>query len=313
MTPNQLREKLCGPIVAMTTHFNDDYSLDLGAMRRLTEFYVESGVPTVIVNGSTGEFGSLNQKERKQVIETVVRTAAGRITVIAGASHSGTLSAIDLVNFAQDVGADGVMITPPYYGFSGFDGLKKHYSLISESTEMGIVIYFSGAVMHTVSNILANPELMLELVEEGNGHVSGFKDASGNFHFYRSVSLLLQGKVAVMGSSGMNYYLYGHEFGSPCFLTGLGNIWPQWEIEFFNNLENGERGKALRIVKDKDLPYLKACVKTRSYNAALKSLLGMAGLPGGKVRPPTLDCTSAENEMLRATCTDIGLLEPLSV
>ncbi len=313
MTPNQLREKLCGPVVAMTTHFNDDYTLNLSAMQRLTEYYVERGVPTVIVNGSTGEFASLNMEERKQVIETVVRTAAGRMTVIAGSAHSGTLPAIDLTKFAQDAGADGVMITPPYYGFSGFDGLKKHYNMISENTDIGIVVYFSGAVMHTVTNILANPELMLELVEAGNGHISGFKDASGNFHFYRAVSLLLQDKVAVMGSNGMNYYLYGHEFGSPCFLTGLGNIWPQWEIEFFKCLQNGEREKALRIVKEKDLPYLKVCVKTRNYNAAIKSLLGMAGLPGGIVRPPTLDCTPEEIEMLRATCTEIGLLEPLTV
>ena len=49
MTPEQLRDKLRGPGVAMTTHFKDDHSLDLDAMRQLTEFYVESGIPTVIV------------------------------------------------------------------------------------------------------------------------------------------------------------------------------------------------------------------------------------------------------------------------
>ena len=54
-TPDELRERLRGPVVAMTTHFSDDYSLDLDAMRRLTEFYVEQKVPTVIVTGSTGE------------------------------------------------------------------------------------------------------------------------------------------------------------------------------------------------------------------------------------------------------------------
>ena len=52
-TPEQLKEKLKGPVVAMTTHFKDDYSLDLDAMNRLTEYYVEEKVPTVIVTGST--------------------------------------------------------------------------------------------------------------------------------------------------------------------------------------------------------------------------------------------------------------------
>ena len=56
MTPEQLREKLSGPVIAMTTHFKDDYSLDLDGMRRLTEYYVGENVPTVIVTGRTGEF-----------------------------------------------------------------------------------------------------------------------------------------------------------------------------------------------------------------------------------------------------------------
>lgn len=49
MTPDTLRERLSGPVIAMTTHFEDDYSLDLDAMRRLTEYYIEQKVPTVIV------------------------------------------------------------------------------------------------------------------------------------------------------------------------------------------------------------------------------------------------------------------------
>ena len=59
LTAEQLREKLRGPVVAMTTHFKDDLSLDLDAQQRLTEYYVEQKVPTVIVTGSTGEYGAL--------------------------------------------------------------------------------------------------------------------------------------------------------------------------------------------------------------------------------------------------------------
>ena len=66
-----------------------------------------------------------------------------------------------------------------------------------------------------------------------------YKDSSGDFAFYRAHSQLLEGKVATMGSAGMNYYLWGHEFGSSCFLTGLGNIWPRWEIEFYDHLAAG--------------------------------------------------------------------------
>ncbi len=85
----------------MTTHFKDDLSLDLDAMRRLTEYYVDCGTPTVIACGSTGEFFALTQEERREVIKTVVETAGGRMTVIAGTTHSGTDICIDLTKYAD--------------------------------------------------------------------------------------------------------------------------------------------------------------------------------------------------------------------
>lgn len=308
MTSDELRLRLRGPVVAMTTHFRDDLSVDLPAMARLTQFYVDAGVPSVIVAGSTGEFFSLADAERQAVIRTVVDTAAGRLCVIAGTAHSGTQLTINMTRFAEDAGADGAMVTPPYYGYSGFDGLRTHYDLISRATDIGLIIYFSGAVLHGVADIIANPERMIDLVAAGNGHVAGFKDASGDFVFYRSVSQLLLDKVSVMGSNGMGYYLYGHMFGSPCFLTGLGNIWPQVELDFDADLEAGRRAEAERTVQQLDLPYIAVTKATGRYWSCVKLLQEAVGLPGGPMRPPLLDCTAAQGAAVRQTCVDIGLL-----
>ncbi|MEO7654046.1 MAG: dihydrodipicolinate synthase family protein [Bryobacteraceae bacterium] len=311
MSPQQLRDKLRGPVVAMTTHFKDDYSLDLDAMRRLTEYYVNEKVPTVIVTGSTGEFFSLTDEERKQAIATVVKAAAGKMTVVAGCAHSGTQLTIDMVRYAEECGADGAMVTPPYYTYSGFEGLRRHYDLITQATQIGIVIYFSGSVLNGVTNlgIIGKPEMMLDLVASCNGHGSGFKDASGNFHFYRDVTLLLKDQLSVMGSNGMNYYLYGQRFGSACCLTGLGNIWPKWEIEFCRLLDAGDITAAEKIVKEKDLPYLRICKTTGRYWACVKALQEMVGLPGGPMRSPLLDCTPAQRDELRRVCEEIGIFE----
>ena len=312
MTPEELREKLRGPVVAMTTHFKDDYSLDLDAMRRLTEYYVEQQVPTVIVTGSTGEYGALTDEERRAVQKTVIDTARGSgMTVIAGVSDMASLACIEHTRFAEKAGADGVMLTPPLAGTNGggFPMLQHHYDVVTSATEIGIVIYFSGAVMWQVQDIIAHPTLMLDLVDSCNGHASGFKDASGIFPFYRQHSELLKGKVATMGSAGMNYYLWGYEFGSPCFLTGLGNIWPQWEIDFYNHLIEGRRNEAVNIVKEKDLPYLAVTRDTRRYWACVKALQEMVDLPGGKMRPPLMDCTPEQRKELRRVCTEIGLMK----
>jgi 4-hydroxy-tetrahydrodipicolinate synthase len=310
-TPEELREKLKGPVVAMTTHFKDDDSLDLDAMRRLTEFYVEQKVPTVIVTGSTGEYGALEDDERKAVQKVVIDTAKGSgMTVIAGVSDMASLKCIELARAAEQLGANGVMLTPPLAATNGggFSVLQHHYDVVSSSTEIGIVIYFSGAVMWQVQDIIAKPELILDLVDSCNGRAAGFKDASGNFSFYRQHSELLKGKVATMGSAGMNYYLWGFEFGSPCFLTGLGNIWPKCEIDFYHHLVDGRRDEARKIVNEKDLPYLAVTKETKRYWACVKALQEMVGLPGGKMRPPLLDCTREQREELRRVCSEIGLL-----
>jgi dihydrodipicolinate synthase/N-acetylneuraminate lyase len=162
--------------------------------------------------------------------------------------------------------------------------------------------------MWQVQDVVAKPGMMLELVDACNGKAAGFKDSSGDFAFYRDVSLLLEGHVAVMGSAGMSYFLWGQRFGSTCCLTGLGNIWPQWEIGFCNHLESGDYDAAERIVKEKDLPYLAACKRTRRYWACVKALQEMAGLPGGPMRPPLKACTPEQRQQLRRVCSEIGLL-----
>ena len=314
-TPEQLREKLRGPVVAMTTHFNDDLSLDLDAIKRLTEYYVEEKVPTVIVTGSTGEYGTLTNEERRAVQKVVIDTAEGSgMTVIAGVSDMGSHKCIEHTKVAEQLGADGVMLTPPLTATNGggFPMLQHHYDVVTSATEAGVVIYFSGAVLWQVQDIIANPKLMLDLVDSCNGHASGFKDASGVFPFYRQVSELLEGKVATMGSAGMNYYLWAYDFGSPCFLTGLGNVWPKWEIAFYNHLVEGRRGEALAIVKEKDLPYLDVTKDTKRYWACVKALQEMIGLPGGKMRPPLIECTREQREELRRVCTEIGLIESVA-
>ncbi len=233
------------------------------------------------------------------------------MTVIAGVSDMASLKCIEHVQVAEQLGADGAMLTPPLAATNGggFPILQHHYDTVTRATEIGIVIYFSGAVLWQVQDIIANPELLLDLVDSCNGHAAGFKDASGNFPFYRQHSELLRGKVATMGSAGMSYYLWGFEFGSPCFLTGLGNIWPKWEIAFYNHLVEGRRKEALAIVREKDVPYLTVTKATKRYWACVKALQEMVGLPGGNMRPPLMACTPEQREDLRKVCTQAGLMQ----
>ena len=311
----RLRDALYGPVVAMTTPFNKDLSLDLSGLRKLTEFYAAAGIRNVIVAGSTGEFFSLDDDERRTVIRTVAEASAGRMGVIGCCAHSGTAMAVNLAKYCQEIGCIGVMVTPPYYSFSGFAGIKMHLEAVSENADIGIVVYFSGSVMRfpevqqLASERFYCPDEMLELARIPN--VGAFKDASKNYGFHRDICLGIDGPdglARIMGSNGMTYHVWGHMHGSRCYLTSLGNVWPRVELEFFELLEKGDQKAALEIVNETEHPYRVATRGPGKYWSCLKCMLDEVGLPGGYMRPPLLDLSEKERTTVLEMCKKTGLL-----
>jgi len=305
-----------GPVVAMTTSFNKDMSIDFEGLKTLTDYYADKGIKNVIAAGSTGEFFSLTDEERKQVIKTVTEQSAGRMTVIGCAAHSGTQLTIDLAKYCQDIGCDAVMVTPPYYSFSDFEGLKKHYQMISDAIDIGIVVYFSGSVLRfpAIQKLIGEnwscPSEILELASIPQ--VCCIKDASGNYGWYRDISMRLDGEneiANIIGSDGMGYHFWGHNYGSRSFITGIGNMWPEVELDFFDKLKSGKTGEALQIIKDKEISYLRATKETGKYWSCVKYLLNEMGLPGGYMRPPLLDLNDLEKKSVKEVVISSGLLK----
>ena len=238
------------------------------------------------------------------------------MTVIGCAAHSGTQMAIEIAKYCEEVGCDGVMVTPPYYSYSGFAGMKCHYQMISDAVNIGIVVYFSGSVLRfpDIQNMVKEtwkcPEQMIELAKIPN--VGAIKDASGNFGWHRDIVLGLDGPdgpAAVIGSDGMGYHLWGHMWGSRCFITGPSNIWPEVEVDFFNKLDGGDQPGALKIVRDIEIDYDCTTKETGKYWSCVKYLLNEEGLPGGYMRPPLLDLNEAEQKSVKAMAIRTGLMK----
>ena len=175
---------------------------------------------------------------------------------------------------------------------------------------------FSGSVLRfpviqgiIAKSVFACPVEIIELMSIPN--VAAFKDASGNYRFHCDVSRAVDGPdgmVSVMGSAGMGYHYWGKKFGSSCFLTGIGNIWPKIELDFYAKLNKGDEAGALKIVNEIDIPYLHATASTGKYFAAVKALLDAAGLPGGLMRPPLEDLTVEERRNVTEVVKEMGLI-----
>ena len=98
-----------GSIPALVTPFKDG-ELDLVTLKKLVDWHVEQGSSALVPVGTTGESPTLSLREHEIVVEEVVKFAAGRIPVIAGAGANNTKEGIRLIKHAEEVGADAALV-----------------------------------------------------------------------------------------------------------------------------------------------------------------------------------------------------------
>ena len=162
-----------GSLPALVTPFRDG-DVDMDALKSLVEWHVESGSGGIVPVGTTGESPTLSHEEHEAVVEAVVKAAAGRIPVIAGAGSNNTIEAIGLATHAARVGADAILVVTPYYNKPTQRGLLAHYRAIHEAADIPIIIY----------NIPGRSVIDMSVATMGElaklPRVVGVKDATGD-------------------------------------------------------------------------------------------------------------------------------------
>ena len=129
----------CG--TALVTPFTADGAVDEPTVQRLAARQIDAGVHFLVPCGSTGESPTLSRAEQRRVVELVVKTAGGRVPVLAGAGGYDTRDVIDLVADMRRAGADGILSVTPYYNRPTPEGIYQHFRAIAESTPLPIVVY----------------------------------------------------------------------------------------------------------------------------------------------------------------------------
>ena len=129
-----------GSICALITPFRDG-SIDKQAYIDLINWQIEQGTQGLVPCGTTGESPTLSYKEHMLVVELCVKTAAGRVPVIAGAGSNSTEEALMLTKHAKEAGADGALVVTPYYNKPTQEGLFHHFKTLSDNVDIPIVIY----------------------------------------------------------------------------------------------------------------------------------------------------------------------------
>lgn len=130
-----------GSMVALVTPMRADGSLDSECLRKLIEFHIDNGTDGIVAVGTTGESATLSVEEHCAVIEAVVKQVDGRIPVIAGTGANSTSEAIELSQYAKDLGVSAVLLVTPYYNRPTQEGLYLHFKAIAEAVDIPQILY----------------------------------------------------------------------------------------------------------------------------------------------------------------------------
>ena len=162
-----------GSMPALVTPLKDG-AVDFAALEAIVEWHIAEGSHGLVPVGTTGESPTLTHDEHAAVIEAVVKTAAGRVPVVAGAGSNNTAEGIGLIQHAAKVGATAALVVTPYYNKPTQAGLIAHYTALHDVADIPIIIYnIPGR-----SVIDMTPATMGELSKLTR--VVGVKDATGD-------------------------------------------------------------------------------------------------------------------------------------
>jgi len=164
-----------GSIVALITPFKND-KLDEENYTNLIHYHLNNGTHGLVPGGTTGESPTLSHEEHRKIIKISVKECKNKIPVIAGTGSNSTSEAVELSKFAENAGADGLLIVTPYYNKPTQEGLFQHYKKINDNVGIPIIIYN----IPSRSVIDMRVETMSKLFELKN--IVGVKDATGDLN-----------------------------------------------------------------------------------------------------------------------------------
>ncbi len=267
---------LHGSMVALVTPFKDG-SIDEAAFTRLCERQIQGGSSALLPCGTTGEAPTLTHAEQSRLIELAVRTAKGRVPVIAGAGSNCTTTTIAMVKEAERLGANAVLCIVPYYNRPSQEGLFRHFEAVQAGTTLPVLLYDVPKRTGTVLEL----DTIVRLSQLPN--IVGLKDASGDLA--RAARLRYSVAPEFLRLCGDDGLLADHlALGSQGCISVVANIAPALCRSMHDAWAAHDRARFTRI--NESLAPLNTALFLESNPVPVKWALAKLGLSSGELRLP---------------------------
>ncbi|WP_166381698.1 4-hydroxy-tetrahydrodipicolinate synthase [Polaribacter sp. 11A2H] len=204
-------QKFIGTGVALITPFKEDLSVDFDALIKLVNFNIENGTDYLVINGTTGESGTITKEEKQEIINVIIKTNNKRLPLVLGVGSNNTGLVIEELQTRDFTGLDGILSVAPYYSKPTQEGFYQHFKAIAQATDLPIILY--NVPGRTAKNM--EPATTIRLANEFSNIVA-IKEAGNNQQQYYTLLkdkpadfLIISGDddmalgVALAGGSGV--------------------------------------------------------------------------------------------------------------
>lgn len=288
-----------GAGVAIITPFTED-GVNYDELGRIIEDQIANGTDAIIITGTTGESSTMSDEEHKEAIRYTVEKVNKRIPVIAGTGSNETSYAIQLSKYAEEVGADGLLLVTPYYNKATQKGLIAHYTAIADAVNIPIILYN----VPSRTGVTIQIPTFVELAKHPN--IVAVKEASGNLSAVAKIRHAV-GDALDIYSGNDDQIVPILSLGGKGVISVLSNVAPKKTHDICQLYFDGkvEESAKLQI----ELIDLIDALFCEVNPIPVKVAMRMLGYEAGPLRLPLCEMEPAHEEQLRQALKAHGLLK----
>jgi len=274
---------LIGMGVALVTPFKSDLTIDHDALSKIVSFNIDNGTDYLVISGTTGESVTITKDEKRAIVETIVKTNAGRLPLVIGIGGNNTAAVIEELKTTDLSPFAAVLSVAPYYSKPTQEGLYQHFKAVAEASSIPVILY--NVPGRTAKNM--EPDTSLRLARDIDNIVA-IKEAGNSPEQYK---VLLQKKpkdfMVISGDDDLvcDVVLSG---GSGV-ISVIGQALPAL---FSNMIHKGISGdeQAAKALEKSAMPLI-GLIFEENNPAGIKAVLEQLGLCNDTVRLPLVTAT----------------------
>lgn len=287
-----------GTYTAIVTPFRNG-KIDETALERLVRLQVRAGVDGIVPVGTTGESPTVDYNEHIHIIALAVKSARGRIKVLAGTGGNSTSEAVYLTEQAEKAGADGSLQVAPYYNKPTQEGLFQHFREVARCTRLPLVLYSIPGRC----GIEIGVDTLKRLARECK-NIIGIKEAGGNADRVSQLRAALGPRFEIL-SGDDSLTLPFMAVGAQGVISVASNVIPRQVAQMVRAYAAGKTQAALRL-HQKYYPLFKDLF-IETNPVPVKAALAMLGQIEEEYRLPLVPMSAKNREVLRATMRAVGV------